>query len=204
MKTPANIERRLALRLVRHATFVLPRGAASWGVAMRHEIEHIDSNRDALRWAVGCVSTGYLRRLASLSVVHTTAIRWLLAVFIVSWTAPAFLAISLFHLKLTGQSASVPLLDALPTWSFVLDGIAGLLYAAGVYCLIRKKASSVWVLLAGTAVNGIACIGQVSAVLGASEPDPPAQELLRTYLTYALHFCVIFVLWHGFARGESR
>lgn len=204
MKTPANIERRLALRLVRHAAFVLPRGAASWGVAMQHEIEHIDSNRDALRWAVGCVSTGYLRRLASLSVVHTVAIRWLLAVFIASWTAPAFLAIPLFRLKLSGESATVPLLDALPTWSFVLDGIAGLLYIAGVYCLLRKKASSVWILLAGTAVNGIACISQVTAVLGASAPDPPAQELLRTYLTYALHFCVIFVLWHGFARGESR
>jgi hypothetical protein len=204
LKTPANIGRRVALRLVRHAAFVLPRGAASWGVAMQHEIEHIDSDRDALRWAVGCVSTGYLRRLASLSVVHTAAIRWLLVVFIASWTAPAFLAISLFRLKLTGESSTVPLLDALPTWSFVFDGVAGILYVAGVYCLIRKKAASVWVLLAGTAVNGIACIGQVSAVLGASQLDPPAQELLRTYLTYAMHFCVIFVLWHGFARGEAR
>jgi hypothetical protein len=201
---PAEAERRLALRLVRHAASVLPRRAASWGVAMQHEIEHIDSNRDALRWAVGCVATGYLRRLASLSAVHTAAIRWILVAFIASWTVPAFLAISLFHRKVTGQSATLPLLDAVPSWSFVLDAMAGVLYVAGMYCLMRKRVASVWLLLAGTALNGIACIGQVGAVLAASEPDPPTQELLRVYLTYALHLSVIFMLWHGFARGESR
>jgi hypothetical protein len=203
VNTP-DIERRIALRLVRHAASVLPRGAAAWGVAMQHEIAHINSNRDALRWAVGCVSTGYLRRLASLSVVHTAALRWLVAAFIASWTVPAFLAISLFHLKVTGRSATVPLLNVVPSWSFVLDCLAGVLYVAGGYYLLRKKASSVWALLAGTALNGIACIGQIAAVLAASDPDPPAQEILRTYLTYALHLCVIFMLWHGFARGESR
>jgi hypothetical protein len=199
-----DIERRIAVRLVRHAASVLPRGAASWGIAMRHEIEHINSNHDALWWAVGCVSTGYLRRLASLSVVHTTVLRWLVAAFIASWTVPAFIAISLFHLKVTGQSATVPLLDVVPLWSFVLDCVAGALYVSGGYYLLRKKAASVWVLLAGTALNGIACFGQVAAVLAASDPDPSAQELLRTYLTYVLQLCVIFMLWHGFARGESR
>jgi hypothetical protein len=204
MKTPANIERRLALRLVRHAAFVLPRGAASWGIAMQREVEHIDSNHDALKWAIGCVSTGYLRRLASLSVVHTSAIRWLLAAFIVSWTAPSFLAVSLLQLQLSGQSATVPLLDAVPTWSFALDVIAGGVYIAGVYCLMRKQAASVWVLLAGTALSGIACVAQMGAVLVASEPDPPTQELLRMCLTYASHVCLILLLWHGFVRGESR
>jgi len=204
VKTPADIERRLALRLVRHAALVLPRSAAPWGVAMQHEIEHIDSNDDALRWALGCVATGYLKRLASLSVVHTTVIRWLLAAFIASWTAPALLATLSLQQQLTGQSASVPFLEVVPTWSFVLDCVAGVLYMAGAYCLMRKQAASVWVLLAGTALNGVACVAQVTAVLGASEPDPPAQELLRTYVAYASHLCAIFLLWRGFAREESR
>jgi len=197
---PASLKRRLALRLVRHAVFVLPRGFASWATAMQHEMEYIQPDREALRWAVGCVSTGYLQRIGSFNVVRTRVLRWALAIFIATWTMTAFWAVFLLRLKVTGR----PELDAVPAWSLVLDGVAGMFYIAGICCLVRKRASSVWVLLAGTVVHGIACASQIEAFLQEYGPDLPTGELLTTCLTYASHLCVILLLWHGFARQIGR
>jgi hypothetical protein len=196
------MERRLALSLVRHAAFILPNGAAQWGAAMQCEVAHISPDRAALRWALGCVTVGYLERIASLNVVHTTVLRWALAAFIATWTTTAFLAAFLLYTKLIGESASMPSLADLPTWSLVLDGIAGVFYAAGVYCLIHKRLASVWLLLAGTGMNGIACIAQVAAFLDSYDSVPPEGYLHGTYLNYALHGCVILLLWLGF-RGRE-
>lgn len=193
---PASLERRFALRLVRHAVFMLPRRFASWGRAMQHEMEYIQPDREALRWAVGCVSTGYLQRIASLNVIQTSILRWALAVFIASWTVTAFLAVFLLRLKMTGRTE----LDAVPAWSLALDGVAGMFYIAGIYCLVRKKASSVWVLLAGTALNAVACASQIAGFIQEYGSTVPAGELRSTYLTYASHLGVIFLLWRGFAR----
>jgi hypothetical protein len=198
--TPASLERRLALKLVRHAVFMLPRTSASWATAMQRELEYIEPDREALRWAVGCVSTGYLQRIASLNVVETSIFRWALTVFIASWTVTAFWAAFLLRLILAGRTE----LDAVPGWSLALDGLAGMFYIAGIYCLVRKKASSVWMLLAGTAVNGIACASQIAAFFQEYGPNVPAGELRSTYLTYAAHFCVILLLWRGFGRQIGR
>jgi hypothetical protein len=193
---PASLERRLALRLVRHAVFMLPRRFASWATAMQHEMEYIQPDRAALRWAIGCVSTSYLQRIASLNVIQTSILRWALAVFIASWTVTAFWAAFLLRLKMAGRTE----LDVVPAWSLASDGVAGMFYIAGIYCLVRKKASSIWMLLAGTAVNGIACASQIEAFLQKYGPSVPTGELRSVYLTYASHLCVILLLWRGFAR----
>jgi hypothetical protein len=163
---------------------------------MQHEMEYIQPDRAALRWAIGCVSTGYLQRIASLNVIQTSILRWALAVFIASWTVTAFWAAFLLRLKMAGRTE----LDVVPAWSLASDGVAGMFYIAGIYCLVRKKASSIWMLLAGTAVNGIACASQIEAFLQKYGPSVPTGELRSVYLTYASHLCVILLLWRGFAR----
>jgi hypothetical protein len=197
---PPSLERRLALRLVRHAVFMLPRRSASWATGMQHEMEYIQPDREALRWAIGCVSTGYLQRIASLNVIQTSMLRWALAVFIATWSVTAFLAAFLLRLKMTGRTE----LDVVPAWSLALDGVAGVFYIAGIYCLVRKKALSIWVLLAGTAVNGMACASQIEAFLQKYGPSAPTGELRGIYLTYASHLCVILLLWRGFSRQVGR
>ena len=197
MMTAARLERLLALRLVRHAVFMLPRRSASWATAMQHEMEYIQPDREALRWAIGCVSVAYLQRIVSLNVIHTAVIRWALAVFIASWTLTAFFAAFLLRLKMTGRTE----LDTVPAWSLLLDGVAGVFYLAGLYCLMRKRISSVWALLAGTLLNAIACASQVAGFLQVHGSTLAAAELRSTCLTYAAHFCVIFLLWHGFTHS---
>ena len=55
--------RRLAGRLVQHASWVLP-GAGPWGEAMRHELDYIADDGAALRWALGGLLASYRARLA--------------------------------------------------------------------------------------------------------------------------------------------
>jgi len=55
--------RRLAVSLVQHASWVLP-GAGPWAEAMRHELDYIDGDAAALRWAMGGLLASYRARLA--------------------------------------------------------------------------------------------------------------------------------------------
>jgi pimeloyl-ACP methyl ester carboxylesterase len=55
--------RRLAVRAVQHASWVLPAEYAPWADAMRRELHYIEDDRATLRWAVGCVVASYTKRL---------------------------------------------------------------------------------------------------------------------------------------------
>jgi hypothetical protein len=51
--------RRIAVVLATHASKVLPRARSRWAEAMRGELDYIDDDRAALRWAIGCVTASY-------------------------------------------------------------------------------------------------------------------------------------------------
>ena len=59
--------RRIATRLVRHASWVLPGAESDWAEAMRREIDYIEDDTAALRWAVGCVTASYATRLTAIA-----------------------------------------------------------------------------------------------------------------------------------------
>lgn len=214
MSAPASLGKRLASKLVGHAAAVLPSPLSPWGTAMRHEIEHIRSDRDALKWALGCVSASYVRWVASLDVVQTTILRGMMALFIASWAVHQAFAARFFYFKaaewlgfeITGHDyhAFLSELDVFPPWSIALDGAAGLFYMAAAYCLLRKRASSPGVLAMGTVLNGIACTTQIVTVLRIYRPTVTPESLHHTYFTYAWHTGIIFLLWHGFARDRKN
>jgi hypothetical protein len=66
--------RRIALKMVRHASWVLPGARSGWADAMRRELDYIGDDRAALRWAIGCVTASYSARLAALP-----RLRWRIA-----------------------------------------------------------------------------------------------------------------------------
>jgi hypothetical protein len=58
--------RRIAVVLAGHASKVLPRARSAsspWAEAMRRELDYIDDDRAALRWAIGCVTASYAAQL---------------------------------------------------------------------------------------------------------------------------------------------
>jgi hypothetical protein len=58
--------RRIALKIVGHASWVLPGAETGWADAMQRELDYIEDDRAALRWAIGCVTASYSSRLAAL------------------------------------------------------------------------------------------------------------------------------------------
>jgi hypothetical protein len=52
--------------MVGHASWVLPGARSGWADAMRSELDYIENDRAALRWATGCVTASYSARLAAL------------------------------------------------------------------------------------------------------------------------------------------
>ena len=56
--------RRWAMRLAQHAAGVMPGARSPWADAMRRELEYIEDDSAALRWAFGCVLASYRLRLA--------------------------------------------------------------------------------------------------------------------------------------------
>jgi hypothetical protein len=52
--------RRWAVKLAQHASWVLPGAQSPWAEAMRRELDYIENDRAALRWALGCVLASYL------------------------------------------------------------------------------------------------------------------------------------------------
>ncbi len=75
MSASASLLRRLALRLLKHALWVLPGERSTWADAMRNELQHLDDDREAFRWAAGCVLAGYWARFTS-SGSNNQWVRW--------------------------------------------------------------------------------------------------------------------------------
>jgi pimeloyl-ACP methyl ester carboxylesterase len=58
--------RRLAIRIAQHGSWVLPGARSPWADAMRRELDYIEDDRAALRWAIGCVMASYAARFRAL------------------------------------------------------------------------------------------------------------------------------------------
>src|SRR3977135_4558396 len=71
--------RRVAGKLARHATCVMPGARSPWADAMRRELDYIGDDPAALRWALGCILASYRARLAqrpNLSAWSLRAATW--------------------------------------------------------------------------------------------------------------------------------
>jgi hypothetical protein len=82
--------RHIARKAVRHASWVLPDSRSIWAEAMRRELDYIENDRAALRWAAGCIIASYAARLAALRQAGwRTALRPVLAGAMLVFTALA-------------------------------------------------------------------------------------------------------------------
>jgi hypothetical protein len=64
MTSRGSFARRAATALMSKAVRVMPAGRAPWATAMQNEMSLIDSDRDALRWAIGCLFANLAERIS--------------------------------------------------------------------------------------------------------------------------------------------
>jgi hypothetical protein len=148
---------------------VLPPGRSSWAPAMRMEAQHIDDDRKALSWALGCLRAGCAARLDALRprhllTLHSLAVAWI-AMFIVSGIFNVSIALAT-RLRLHGVAAAmgsliegfhydrfVPFADAMPPGLFVVMGLVVVVFAVSLFLSLRRHPAAFVTLCCAVALN---------------------------------------------------
>lgn len=165
--------RRLAERLTDHAGRMLPKdraGRDDWASAMRGELEGIEDDGAALRWAMGCLYAGYAERIAAAAFFDTVVMRALLLFVITleAWSnffaTIVTIAYRSGHLGLPETVSGmmpgddyrpfIPLMNAIPWWVHVLWVSSALFYlgAAG-HLFTRQRGLAFPLFTAGFALS---------------------------------------------------
>ena len=207
--------RRLASTLTRHATRVLPASRSDWARAMRSELDHIETDAEAIKWAIGCVLAGYVERSRVMNLLDTGIARailsFLLATQVVSFLFATVLTAAwrLHYLSLATFLGSftpgddyrrfIPLMDATPWWLHALWVCASVLFFASAWQLIRKQPSAFLLFAAGWILGTTGnLIGQASPVYRAafSFPEPIfTRDYLIPAATALLPIFIAAALW---------
>jgi hypothetical protein len=190
--------RRLASALTVHAACMLPPARSDWGEAMKHELDHIDGDLEALTWAAGCVVASYVERSKVTDLIHTWYARVLLTLLIASQVLSMLFATALtvaYRLHYVGAATFlggftpgddyrrfIPLMDAMPWWIHGLWVSASVLFLASGWQLLRKSRAA-FLLFAAAWV-----LGAVGNLISQSMPayreafSFPAPMFTRDYL----------------------
>ena len=187
--------RRWARILARWAACLLPTGYASWGEAMRCEVEHIDDARVALRWATGALCAAGIQRIGNLLttrwgargialVVFLQALSMLFApVLIIAWRFHWLRIDELLGGQLPGDRYQrfVPLMNATPPWQVALWIAVALLFLVVAWRLLRKNHGTFSLfVIAVLLVYASSCAGWIDRQF-----HPALAEVYRRSFTFA-------------------
>jgi hypothetical protein len=143
--------RTLARRLGGHAARMM--ASAEWGEAMRNELDEIDDDVEALRWAIGSVLASYRERL--MSMLDRPTVRWLFAFLVVVLGVREFFAPALTFAYRFGDlplaqtlggftpgddyRRFIPLMEATPLWLLGMWVASGATFLASAMMLVWKR-----------------------------------------------------------------
>jgi hypothetical protein len=148
------VSRRLANQVVCVAMSVSPREREEWAQAMSREIDEIPNDREALRWALGCLQASCHERLKSMRLTSWWPVRWGMALWI------ALLAVdTLFYAGITltyklglfieqyPYPQNVPLLEVTPIWEPILALVVGAVFFLAIVLILRRSRAALWAIV---------------------------------------------------------
>jgi hypothetical protein len=165
-----SLVRKISRALVNYARMVMPESRAFWAEGMANELNHIEDDGAALRWAIGSVMTAYLEKASA--VFGSAPVRALLilpllfevmqAVFAqtmtLAWRLDAKGLLGVMGAQTPGDDYHrfIPLLQLVPDWYVVSGFVAGALVLASAVQLVRRRPSAVIFFIAGIVVGIVA------------------------------------------------
>ena len=137
-----------------------PRERGEWTQAMCREVEEIPCDREALRWALGCLQASCYERLKSMKPTESWVVRWGMALWI------SLLAIdALFYAGITlayklglytehyPYPQNVPLIEVTPLWEPTLVLIAGMVFLLAIVLILRRSRVALGAVVAPFIIN---------------------------------------------------
>jgi hypothetical protein len=215
MSTPVKLRRWIANVLVRRAAKLLPDRRAAWAQAMRQEVDSIDDDGAALRWALGCVRAGLEENMQHTRLLDISLVRWGIAVWAgLEACSNFFDACIVFAVKYQLWHAAkflggftpggdyrriIALATATPALAPIFSVTAGVLYLIASVQLLRRDARAAVVFskaLMFSVVSWLVLLRQPLTWQAFS-----AEHIRRDAMLFALTAVFAVTLWQG--RGHS-
>lgn len=140
------VSRWLSHQVICFAMHVSPCEREEWAQAMSREVDEIPSDREALRWSLGCLQASCHERLRSMKLTSWWPVRWGMALWI------AVLAVdTLFYTGITltyklglftehyPYPRNVPLLEVTPLWEPMLALVEGVVFLLAIVLILRRS-----------------------------------------------------------------
>src|SRR5258708_25870446 len=147
------VSRWLSRQFISVAMHVSPCEREEWAQAMSREVDAIPSEREALRWALGCLQAVCLERLKSMKPTTWWLVRWGIALWIallaidtlayagitLTYKLQAWRAIPILGLLKEHYPWNVPLLEVTPLWEPMLALVAGVVFLLAIVLMLRRS-----------------------------------------------------------------
>jgi len=152
--TLRTVSRWLSSQAIGLAMRVSPREREEWAQAMTREVDEIPNDREALRWALGCLQTSSYERLKSMKLTSWWPVRWGMALWVALLAVEMFafgsmvldykLGLGLFKLPPYRN----PMLDVTPLWEPILALGMGVAFLSAIVLILRRSRVAFWVTVA--------------------------------------------------------
>jgi len=198
----------------------MPPAMRPWAAAMQNELAYVGNDREALRWAVGCLWAAHVARIRGLYLLDVAAVR-AVGAFMATFRAfgavfPTLLTIA-YYRGAVGMTESlgsmtagddyrrlVPLMEAIPSWVHALATAEGACYLVGAVCLLVRRRAAYIALLFGVSLELVLTLfgRSLQAEVGvAAVPNP--SFLAAVILPFALPLLLAFAAWSGSRRASN-
>ena len=164
--------RRVALWIAGRAGTILPPARREWADAMLGEIHHIESDVEALRWAVGCFVASCIEAARTQPTLELLPVRLMVSLVFVQrvfndlYSTTLKLAYDTHHFGLAARLGwltpggdyrpFIPLLNAVPVWMYAIYTAAALLYLLAGIRYVRRLPSALAPFLVALCVEEVA------------------------------------------------
>jgi len=205
--TATELKRRMASALMHHAAHIMPPARAGWSAAMENELQDIEDDGVALRWALGCAVAGYRERANTIQqgwyfrsglalLIAFLALREFFAPLLIFAYRMNYLGLAHFlGLRTAGDDYRrvIPVLEATPAWLPVLWVAAGLLFLVALWRMLRRSEASAVPFFLAFALDVVG-IWEVHAIQAATGIVVTPNPLMRS-AGVALTLATGLVLW---------
>lgn len=207
-----SFSRRLAMTLMRWAQGALPASRQRWAEAMRKEMQQIGDDRQALRWAAGCMFAACAERFETLRIILLVPVGLFVAMVVAFKSFDDFLATAgtiAYRLNLLGAVEAlgqatpgddyvrlIPLMEAIPAWLHALWVSAGLLYLAALALFVlRRRTAYIPVILALSFELLAARLGRPLIDATGVVVNPNPSFIATAVIPYFLPLLLVLSLW---------
>ena len=167
----------LTENVLRSCAVVLPAQRSAWSAAMRMEVQHIDDDDEALRWALGSMRAGFAERLRATRAHKILTFRSFAVLWIVMFVFSSAFNVSIAlatRLRFRGVASAlgwlldgfrydrfVSFADAMPVGLFLLMGMVVMLFAVSLVQSLRRRPAAFAAFCSGVGLSLIAWLYQL-------------------------------------------